>query len=527
MKRLFRIPKLNAKAHLASSSFTKAKVTFVVVGLLLMLAAPIVAKVASLKGQLFEDEQTVPGADVYLFAQGTKYRGPVTTEQAGLFAIEAVDDGAYCLVAFVHQDQIGSALINTSDFSSGYKRVDLDHDTDCTNGVARTTISSVGGFTFGTTELAGFLTSLPAPQQGASRDAAPLKDRVLIDAFCGICAIVVIYPILRYLFRHWAFRRDRLFGLLGKGAIVFYYRQFRPGDDPPNVANNASPTTGYMAAFTRDFDRWYGRKYYLAPLLMLSVLTGVATWWGSRSLQNWIIDRSSLDSLRALVASALAGAFVWIISDELDRLRRRDFTVSDVYYYVFRLLLSVPFGWALTRSTVTLQVGIPLAFFLGSFPTTTLFTIARRLGSQQLKLGDDASSGTLELENLQSIGKPNAERFKDEGITTICGLAYADPIDLTIRTNFDFNYVVDCVSQALMWIYFGKDCQALFPLSLRGAQEVSALVTWLDDPRHKESATQTLVDAASRLNVSQGALRTTLCQIAEDPYSKFLVNVWS
>ena len=56
----------------------------------------------------------------------------------------------------------------------------------------------------------------------------------------------------------------------------------------------------------------------------------------------------------------------------------------------------------------------------------------------------------------QSILTPqmSKERYKDEGITTICGLAYADPIDLTIRTNFDFNYVVDCVSQALMWIYF-------------------------------------------------------------------------
>ena len=83
---------------------------------------------------------------------------------------------------------------------------------------------------------------------------------------------------------------------------------------------------------------------------------------------------------------------------------------------------------------------------------------------------------------MQSIGKSNAERFKDEGVTTISGLAYADPIDLTIRTNFDFNYVVDCVSQALMWIYFGKkkDYAKLFPLSLRGAQEVAAVMDWLD-----------------------------------------------
>ena len=95
-------------------------------------------------------------------------------------------------------------------------------------------------------------------------------------------------------------------------------------------------------------------------------------------------------------------------------------------------------------------MSIPIAFFLGAFPTTTLFTLARRFVSQTLKLGDDKESGDLELEKLQSVVKPNAERFKAEDISTITAMAYADPIDLTIRTNFDLNYVVDCMSQALM-----------------------------------------------------------------------------
>jgi hypothetical protein len=307
---------------------------------------------------------------VYLFtSQGTQYRGPVTTLQVGLFTIEAVDGGTYCLGAFVNQDRIGSSLIETSNFSSGYTRVDLGPGADCTSGAAHATFSDVGASHFGITALAVYVSNLIGAKQETSRDVAPLMDRVLINSFCGICAIVIIFPILLYLFRQWAFRRDRLFGILEKGAVVFYYAQFRPGDDLPNFANNAgSVTANYMAAFKRDFARWYGRKYYIAPLLILAALSGVATWWGSGNLQSWIVDPSGLDSLRALVASALAGAFVWIISDELDRLRRRDFTVSDVYYYAFRLLLSVPFGWALTRATVTLQAGIPLAFFLGILP---------------------------------------------------------------------------------------------------------------------------------------------------------------
>jgi hypothetical protein len=38
----------------------------------------------------------------------------------------------------------------------------------------------------------------------------------------------------------------------------------------------------------------------------------------------------------------------------------------------------------------------------------------------------------------------------------------SDPIDLTIRTNYDSNYVLDCVSQALMWIYFGEAGKSCF-----------------------------------------------------------------
>jgi hypothetical protein len=172
---------------------------------------------------------------------------------------------------------------------------------------------------------------------------------------------------------------------------------------------------------------------------------------------------------------------------------------------------------------------IPLAFFLGAFPTTTLFKIARRFTAQTLKLGENQASGTLELEKLQSVGKSNAERFQDEGISTIVALAYTDPVDLTIRTNFDFSYVVDCVSQALAWMYFQDDCAKLIELSMRGAQEITAVVDWSTDGTDavkQDYAKQAILDAAVKLNMSEKALRTTFAQIIEDPYTEFLVKVW-
>lgn len=374
------------------------------------------------------------------------------------------------------------------------------------------------------------------------------RDALTVVTFCAVTVFVVLWPIVRFLITQWDFRRVRIFGALAGDAVVYYYRQFRPGaqvlktvpseENTPGTDNHVFTSKvreAYLEAFKGDFYRWYGRRYYFAPVTILAILTTVSACWGQVMLRKWASEQLGPGTgLRALVASALAGAFVWVLSDEFDRLRRRDFTTTDVYYYNFRILIAIPFAWAIAAISVDgkplgLPGSIPLAFFLGAFPTSTLFKIARRFGSQQLKLGDDQDSGALELEKLQSVGKTNAERFSDEGISTICALAYADPIDLTIRTNFDFNYVIDCVSQSLVWIYFQADCAKLIEFSMRGAQEVIWILEWADDDTHPERqarARKSLLDAATALNMSEDAFRTTLEQVFVDPYAKFLVDIW-
>jgi hypothetical protein len=103
-------------------------------------------------------------------------------------------------------------------------------------------------------------------------------------------------------------------------------------------------------------------------------------------------------------------------------------------------------------------------------------------------------------------------------------------VDLTIRTNFDFNYVSDCISQAILWIYFGDQSQYLAIFSLRGAYEALALLKELAGAT-PANAKQTLVDVAAllvanKVQISAQTLEVTLNQIAYDPYTKFLADVW-
>ncbi len=340
---------------------------------------------------------------------------------------------------------------------------------------------------------------------------------ILIDIICAVAGAMVLVPLLLYLFRQWTTRRDKLLSNLDTASLMLYYRQFYPNTKPALATIETE--------FKKYFNSHYGRRHYCVPITLLMVLVGVGVIASARTLQ--VSQKVAPDqyALPWIVASALAGGFTWVINDLIDRLRRRDFTVSDVYNSVFRILIATPFGWAFAQVVKT-DVGVPLAFLLGAFPTGTLFTIARRLAATKLGVSDNPDSGKLELEKLQSITKTNAERFFDEGIPTIVQLAYADPIDLTIRTNFDFNYVIDCISQALLWIYFEDKTRSLAIFSLRGAQEAASLVEDLADPKSQVQANATLNAIAAALNLPPASVQTTLEQVGKDPYTEFICSIW-
>jgi hypothetical protein len=301
---------------------------------------------------------------------------------------------------------------------------------------------------------------------------------------------------------------------------MLYYQQFYP--------NAKVSLDNIETEFRRYFNRHYGRRHYLIPVTILSVLVVICIVAASRTLQVWQKITGQRYALPYIAVSAIAGGFAWVIYDLIDRLRRRDFTVSDIYNASFRILVAIPFGWAVAQVAAK-DAGVPLAFLLGAFPTSTLFTFARRLASTKLGISDDPASGGLELEKLQGLTKTNAERFYDESISTIVQLAHADPIDLAIRTNFDLSYVIDCINQALLWIYFGDKVPTLSTYSLRGAQEASVLFSDLTNPlivASQPQAVATLNSVASVLGIPAPSVQRVLETVARDPYSMFISSIW-
>jgi hypothetical protein len=182
------------------------------------------------------------------------------------------------------------------------------------------------------------------------------------------------------------------------------------------------------------------------------------------------------------------------------------------------------------------DVGVPTAFLLGVFPTQWLIGFARKVARKWMNLGEGPEGQESELQTLQSMDPRMAERLADENILTNLQLAYADPIVLSIRTNLGFSTVVDFVSQALLWIYLEDDAKKLRKFGLRGAQEVRSL--WDELHEHEDGtpeekaelkarAEETLDAAVVELSIDKAALRNTLGQVALDPYTTFLCEIWT
>lgn len=339
-----------------------------------------------------------------------------------------------------------------------------------------------------------------------------------ITLTCFVAWLVLLLPALFYLFVTWTMRRKALLDRFSKkNAIRLYYEQFFPCRKLEADGERQ---------FKREFDRAYGRRYYILPFALLAIISGIGLWTTAGSIQALVGWNTDAKPLPPIVISAFLGAYAWVLYDQFARFRTGDFTPHDLYGGTYRFLIAVPLGVSLATFAKN-EVGIAVAFLLAAFPTTTLFKFSRRLVSKNLNLGEKEEGGKVELEKLQCVGRSNAERYLDEGISTIAELAWTNPIDLTVRTNRDLNFVIDSISQALLWIYF-QDVEKLYPLSLRGSQEVCTLFEELAsaDPKIQHPAAQALKTAATRMGLDEETCQYTLATVKDDPYAQFLFSIW-
>lgn len=336
-----------------------------------------------------------------------------------------------------------------------------------------------------------------------------------------VLLILLLAPVLRYLWTGWEVRRSEIVGTMSDQGIRLYFNQFYPAI--------IVPADDVRQFFDEHYARRYGRRHYIVPFALLAIVAGFSLFLAGLKVDE-LLNPPSNESLKVLrelpwsVVAATAGAYMWVMTDFISRSRSRDLAPAAIYWAALRFVISIPAGMTLSIP----GTGEAGAFLLGAFPTQTLVNIARRLANRKLGLGHTGITRKHELERLQGITPGSAERFSDEGVLGVTQLAYCDPIDVTIRSNFSISYVADCVSQALAWLYFQDALPAIRSCSLRGAREIHALVKDLDGNvvARQEVARRVLAALSASTGGAFPALEEVLRQIARDPCTEFIVDIW-
>jgi hypothetical protein len=340
--------------------------------------------------------------------------------------------------------------------------------------------------------------------------------------FVIVSTFLLVTPVLRYVYAGWKYKADDITNSIDDGAKRLYLEKFQK----QITRDNQDART----AFYKNYHARFGRRYFIIPIVVLLL---VAVLGSSLAVESIIKPGhhhlwSPELRLNETGLAALAGAFMWVVSDFIWRARRMDFSPSDVLWGTLRLFIAAPLGLSL-GSIIKPEVLAFVAFGLGAFPLETIQSFLRQLSAKSLniELGTVQDSKLLRLDGVDPI---LVERFTHEDITSIVQLAYCDPIQLTMRSNLSFNAVVDLVNQALAWVYIEDKLLRIRPLGLRGAYELRAFCEELGSSTSEPTRTNAqniITEVAERLGVSQEKMWFVITTIAYDPYTDFIYQTWN
>lgn len=351
--------------------------------------------------------------------------------------------------------------------------------------------------------------------------------RIVAQALLVTVAVLLVFmPVRYYLGTAWIVKRRDIVDGLTEAACEKYFAMFR--------RSTVGPETGAaQKAFEAMFDKTYGRQNFTAALILLLLVAAIAVSAVAGSLPTalgWSTP-PSLELPYAAVA-ALAGAYMWVTDDLIARARRLDMEPSDLLWATLRLLICIPMGYAFS-SLATPQLAPFITFALGAFPITTLTLMLRRASVKTLSI-EETSLETAD--NIIKIGGTNREMVERLGLIdlrTVLQLAYCDPVHTAMRSNISFTVITDLMGQALVRIYLGDASDKVAPMGLRGAVEVTGFIenfhyAGSDVGRLADQATAKAIlpQVASAIGLTESETQFVLCQIAGDPYSQFLSEIW-
>jgi hypothetical protein len=333
-----------------------------------------------------------------------------------------------------------------------------------------------------------------------------------IYGFATVCTFLSLWLILGAAFDYLnvgqAKKIDVISGFYTPDTIADYFEQFWSGRDGFRVlvrnyrtavgVQKAAAADSLIATFRTLFADDFGLRVYVVPVALLVAVGSIVLFLGYTGGIGLAVALSSgLPSpvqplgikLDLVSLAAIFGAYTWVASDVIVRSRQWTLHPSDLAWYALRLLVAIPLGQALaltvggadvtgatTPATLPTGAGAFVAFVVSMFSldaiTNALGTAAKRFGVQMASGADEGNDLIVKLPGVDDV---NARALRVEGVNTIAQLVAVDPIRTSMRTGLPFEYVLNLIDGALLWVFVGDKLKQLCSLGLRGASDVLAL----------------------------------------------------
>jgi cell division septation protein DedD len=327
---------------------------------------------------------------------------------------------------------------------------------------------------------------------------------ILLALVVTLTTCLAAAPFIRFLAIGWHCRYSEFTNRIRDGAVKSYLAQFWQRQLADTPAANIDPVAA-EALFARLYLSYDARRVFAAPVLLLLILTFISAALVVQTGIDACFDHACLakpDSgavvrtfpavvgifaplgdivLPLASAAAVAGAYMFVVSDAILRARRATMNASDVYWYSLRLLIAIPLGLAFTQLAAATVAGL-VSFGLGAFPIDALTKFLRRFTNKSLGGAEEAQE-TDELVKLDGVTVPISVALAAEGIDSIDELVGADPVLLSLKSGIPFPSILRFASQAVVRIHLDDAAGKLTQIGLGNAYLINDLVEDLDHQR--------------------------------------------
>ena len=342
-----------------------------------------------------------------------------------------------------------------------------------------------------------------------------------------------------YYFRRLDLRREQLKQTLISMQLREAYMTARHGQIP-----REERLTKFEERFKVDFRAGLALKDYIWPVALVTIISSIG-WFltFSRAHPPFTAIANANSFLPEAFVWGFAGAYAASLITIFDAFRTLNLDPTTFYSITYRILFSSTGAYVVSTAGVFTDSFAPvLAFGIGLFPAQQTWKVITDKAAQVVGTSSKEGEPGAALASIQGLeDQRNRQKLVDVDISTVQGLATADPFWLFFQTTFPLRTIIDMMDKAILYQYLGDKTVEVRKHGINGVIELVALVPFADnvtaftqvrgvlaaDKFFKDSNPDKLLESLTTvMGQERDELKAFIYNLYYDPLVRLLYDMW-